>query len=232
MISSTFKTGVVKVIKKVDKYGFLLRSLRFFATVVRACKFWLIWREKPYSQFYSARQDKLALEDPKVAVGGRWEELGKLQFDFLLDKGLQPQHRLLDLGCGSLRAGLWFIRYLECGNYYGMDISPNIIEAGRRFLIEAGLESHEPHLTVNYNLKFEGLSDVTFDYIIAQSVFTHMPGNDIEECFANLHGILKRSGVFYASFNEGKSKWDDKVKTNLEPFILCGSSYSWASNNV
>ena len=34
-------------------------------------------------------------------VGGRWEELGRLQFDFLCDHGLRPEHVLLDVACGE-----------------------------------------------------------------------------------------------------------------------------------
>ena len=32
-------------------------------------------------------------------IGGKWEEIGQLQYDFLLKQGLQPQQKLLDIGC-------------------------------------------------------------------------------------------------------------------------------------
>jgi len=38
-------------------------------------------------------------------VGGLWQEVGLLQYDFLLSKGLEPGNSLLDLGCGALRGG-------------------------------------------------------------------------------------------------------------------------------
>ncbi len=208
---NTRKSDIAKVAKRFDKLGFL-RALVGWLSMAR---YWLLWHRKPYSAFYRAWQDDHAARDPRRAVGGLWEELGNLQFTFLVDEGLQPQHRLLDIGCGSLRGGLWFIRYLETGNYYGIDISPNILEAGKRFLIEAGLESRQPQLKVNSNLQFDELSGITFDYIIAQSVFTHMPEEDIEECFANLHKILKTSGSFYATFNEGKRRWFQKGTTQF-----------------
>lgn len=50
-------------------------------------------------------------------VGGCWDEIGKLQFDFMLKEGLKPEHYFLDVACGSLRAGLHFIPYLEVGHY-------------------------------------------------------------------------------------------------------------------
>ena len=34
-----------------------------------------------------------------------------LQFDYLVEHGLKPGHRMLDIGCGNLRAGWRFIDY-------------------------------------------------------------------------------------------------------------------------
>jgi D-alanyl-lipoteichoic acid acyltransferase DltB (MBOAT superfamily) len=50
-------------------------------------------------------------------VGGLWDVMGKLQFDFLKANGLMPEHSFLDIACGSFRAGRFLIDYLECGNY-------------------------------------------------------------------------------------------------------------------
>ena len=52
-------------------------------------------------------------------IGGLWDEMGQLQFDFMCARGLLPEHRLLDLGCGALRGGVHFARYLQPGKYYG-----------------------------------------------------------------------------------------------------------------
>ncbi len=39
-------------------------------------------------------------------VGGMWDEIGKLQFDFLNAEGLRADVDFLDVGCGVLRGGL------------------------------------------------------------------------------------------------------------------------------
>lgn len=39
-------------------------------------------------------------------VGGLWDEIGLLQFEFLKSRGLKPHHVLVDIACGSLRAGV------------------------------------------------------------------------------------------------------------------------------
>jgi cyclopropane fatty-acyl-phospholipid synthase-like methyltransferase len=65
----------------------------------------------------------------REAIGGNWDKIGKLQFDFLLKMGLKPDNYLLDLGCGSLRGGVLFIPYLEDKHYYGVEKETRLLEA-------------------------------------------------------------------------------------------------------
>lgn len=195
-----------KTVRAKAKLHIYMLFKRFYLALVlaqRAAIFYLKWRKKPYAEFYAKRQNKKALRDPQKAVGGLWEEIGRLQFDYVASKGFKPEDKLLDLGCGSLRGGRWFIRYLQVGNYWGIDISHNILEAGKQVLVNEGLEDKKPNLIVNHGLTFKELEGCKFDYILAQSVFTHMPEEDIEECFRNLNKILRPAGAFFATFNEG-----------------------------
>lgn len=160
-------------------------------------------RSESFRDFYAQVMQLRVQHDPMKAVGGMWKEIGELQFNFLIKQGLKPHHKLLDLGCGCLRGGLHFIRYLNQGNYCGLDISKEILEVGREFLVKEKLVHKKPTLQVNRDLKFEELVPKKFDYILAQSVFTHMPLNDIEECFQNVHKIMRPESVFFATFNDG-----------------------------
>src|SRR3954468_23923578 len=65
-------------------------------------------------------------------VGGAWEEIGRLQFDYLVSQGLRPHHRLLDVGCGAMRGGVHFAAYLDPGHYFGIDVNDRLLEAARR----------------------------------------------------------------------------------------------------
>ena len=60
-----------------------------------------------------------------------WEQHGQAQFDYLKSKGLEPQHTFLDIGCGPLRGGIHFIRYLDAGNYYGVEKNAEVLETAR-----------------------------------------------------------------------------------------------------
>jgi cyclopropane fatty-acyl-phospholipid synthase-like methyltransferase len=132
-------------------------------------------------------------------VGGMWDEIGRLQFEFLRARGLKPNHRLLDIGCGSLRGGIHAIEYLEAGNYYGLDINPSLIEAGRHELKLAGLTHKNPHLALSDRFEL-GLFGKEFHYLLAQSVFTHLFANHIVRCFAGAREVLVPGGRFFATF--------------------------------
>jgi SAM-dependent methyltransferase len=173
----------------------------------------------------------------RTAVGGLWDELGALQFDYLVAQGLKPEHRLLDVGCGSLRGGLRFIAYLDTGNYHGIDISSHLLAAGRRELAKAGLAAREPHLIVDDAFRF-GRFSVPFDYALAVSVFTHLPFNVIMRCLTEVERVLVPGGRFYATFylNHGqrlnvapyKERAAGTTTIDSDPFYYDPDIFRWA----
>ena len=74
----------------------------------------------------------LAAEDAEVPVGEgiipphrayvgapeEWDLVAARQVTLLLAAGLRDKHRLVDIGCGSLRAGRMLIPYLRRGHYF------------------------------------------------------------------------------------------------------------------
>lgn len=147
-------------------------------------------------------------------VGGLWDEIGKLQLNFMVNKGLLPAQKLLDVGCGSLRGGIHFINYLNEGNYYGIDINEQLLKAGVEIeLLRYGLENKKISLLCNDGFEFE-LFNTKFEYAVAQSVFTHLPWNSIVRCLINIEKVLSESGRFYVTFFE-----NDKGLFNLDPNV-------------
>lgn len=134
-------------------------------------------------------------------VGGMWDEIGRMQLDFLVGEGLTPDMRLLDIGCGCLRGGVHFISYLDPGNYCGTDISQALLDAGYDIeLLAAGLQDRLPRTNLNCNATFDAdMFGVKFDVAIAQSVFTHLPLNHLKLCLARAAGYVRPGGFLYAT---------------------------------
>lgn len=159
--------------------------------------------------YYRAVMRSDTAKNPNGAVGtpteARWNAIGELQFTYLRSHGLQPSHRLLEIGCGNLRAGRHFIGYLDTGHYYGIDISPDILLAAQRTLTEHSLQAKLPHLTFVNDLQFAHLPDDAFDRVHAHSVFSHSPLPVIEECFSHISRILAPGGFFDFTYNRTDS---------------------------
>lgn len=132
-------------------------------------------------------------------VGGLWEELGHLQLEFLIKAGLKPNHKLLDIGCGCLRGGVHYVKYLQEGNYYGLDINASLIKAGKIEIKKAGLIDKKPNLIVDDKFSFEKFG-LKFDFMISVSVFTHLPMNIIVRCLNKVRESLAPNGVYYSTF--------------------------------
>ena len=155
-----------------------------------------------YLQAYAAHTDLRVAQDPQDAVGGAWDVIGPLQFEFLVENGLRPQNSLLDIGCGTLRAGRHFIRYLDSGNYTGFDISAAAIDYAHELVRKERLEAKKPTLFVNVEktLRFEQLQAAKFDFLLAQSVFTHLPEENVVECLNNVPKVMHGGSKFFFTY--------------------------------
>jgi SAM-dependent methyltransferase len=135
-------------------------------------------------------------------VGGLWDEIGDLQFNFLRSHELRQDDRLLDIGCGSLRGGIRFIAYLRPGNYWGIDSNAALLEAGYGIeLAASGLTSRLPRdrLLCDSEFRFDRLS-TCFDVAVAQSLFTHLSANRIRLCLYRLAAVMRPGGRLFATF--------------------------------
>jgi SAM-dependent methyltransferase len=181
-----------------------------------------VYQRLDYLDAYTADTDTRVAVDPREAIGGQWDEIGQLQFKFLVRRGLAPQQSLLDIGCGTLRGGRHFIRYLNPGLYTGIDLSPAAIEYAHKLIRDEGLEGKKPELVVSTekNLKFERFAGRTFDCILAQSVFTHLMPEHIAECFEHVGSVMRPDSRFFFTFIETLSALQHGNKTFSYPLWL------------
>lgn len=180
----------------------------------------------------------------RVQVGGKWDEaqgkwdaLGKLQREFLIAQGLQPHHRVIDVGCGSLRAGVKLVDYLDPGNYYGIDINESLLDVGYEKELTDELRAKLPRDHLRATERFDCDFGVEFDYGIAQSVFTHLSLNHVRLCMYRVAQVMPPGGRFYVNFFEaGRSHPLDQSLygegrrwTERNAFFYYRSDIRWAS---
>jgi SAM-dependent methyltransferase len=137
-------------------------------------------------------------------IGGLWDEVGTLQFEFLKTHGLAPTDILIDIGCGCLRGGVHFIDYLNAGNYHGIDLSSALLDAGYDVEVAGlGLQAKLPrsNLLTDGHFGFDRF-EKRFDVALAQSVFTHLPLNHIRLCLHRLAAAMRPGGRLFATFFE------------------------------
>ncbi|MGW7576131.1 class I SAM-dependent methyltransferase [Streptomyces sp. NPDC054765] len=189
------------------KIGYAVRNPARITPYVRrtARDTWLRFRHPDHVAYYRAVMASDAGRNPEAAVGSRshdrWLALGEMQFGYLAEHGLKPGHRMLDIGCGNLRAGWRFIAHLDTGNYYGIDISPDILISAKQTLTTYELQHKLPHLTITQDLTLDFLPSAHFDVVHAHSVFSHSPIGVIDECLAHVGRILAPGGFFDFTFD-------------------------------
>jgi SAM-dependent methyltransferase len=132
-----------------------------------------------------------------------WESQRRFQFDFLTSHGLQPEHRLVDIGCGTLRGGIPLIEYLQVGNYTGIEARASVIEEGRKELHEAHLEDRHP-LLINAANPADVELTAPVDFAWAFMALIHMPDEIAEGYLALLSQGLSEHGQFYGNVNLGE----------------------------
>jgi SAM-dependent methyltransferase len=154
---------------------------------------------------------KVGDHDYRAFVGPpeQYDLMGASQFSLLCALGLRESHRLLDIGCGSLRAGRLFIPYLAPGGYTGLE--PN------RWLVEEGVDKHlghdvlalkAPAFVHNDCFDLSGLDP--FDFVVAQSIASHTGPTMTQSLLEAVRGALAPSGIAVVSLKHGHSDWTEE----------------------
>lgn len=140
-----------------------------------------------------------------VGPGELWQEKRQFQIDFLKSHGLQPQHRFLDVGCGTLRGGIPVIAYLEPAHYVGLEVREHVLDEAWKELAEHHLTDKQPSLLLSHD--FATLQcDMQFDFAWAFSVLIHMSDEIAANCLGFVSRHLDAGGVFFANVHIGERR--------------------------
>ncbi|MCB0559943.1 MAG: class I SAM-dependent methyltransferase [Phaeodactylibacter sp.] len=135
----------------------------------------------------------------------------KMRQYFVELAGLQPHHRILDVGSGIGRIAAPLTEYLsEQGSYEGFDV----VEVGVRWCKKA-ISRRFPNFRFTYvdldndlyrsgggsaaDFRFP-YADEDFDFVVLTSVFTHMLPDEVANYLREIGRVLRPGGCCFATF--------------------------------
>jgi len=145
----------------------------------------------------------------RSAVGpeNNYDILGARQFCVLLTEGLRENHTLLDIGCGSIRGGKFFISYLAPGHYFGIEPNGNIVGEGIKNELNEEYVFGQKKARFWFDDRFELTGfpgrPKRFDFILAQSIFSHTSRHQTEKCISQVAQVLDDDGSFLGTWFVG-----------------------------
>lgn len=149
-----------------------------------------------------------------------YDLVGVSQFNLLTLFGMRETSTLLDIGCGSLRGGRFSIMYLQPGKYYAIE--------PEEWAVQDGLQSHfgqemsdRKAPTFLTDTEFDvARFERKFDFMMANSIFTHAPAWQIKQCFENIAIGMVPETIFLGTFFESLDGTDYEGDEWLYPDIV------------
>jgi len=133
-----------------------------------------------YDQF-SEKQQKTGINSRHLSI-----------LDKVMQAGLQPHHRILEVGCGIGTVSHLLANQVPQGKVLAVDISPESIEKGKQLWKNQG------------NLQFEvsDMSDFskpgeTFDFFVFPDVLEHIPVSQHAQLFENIQRHAHAESVVF-----------------------------------
>lgn len=162
-------------------------------------------------------------------------------FNLLTTLGLRDHHRVLDVGCGSLRNGRLLIPYLACSGYVGIEPNEWLVREG--MVKETGediIRLKEARFSYRTDCQ-ELQADERFDVVLMQSILSHCGEDLVRHWLAEITPFLSEQGAIIATWvrgqeNSGEGGWlypglvrftDERFKQLVEDAGLVLQPLAW-----
>jgi SAM-dependent methyltransferase len=165
-------------------------------------------------EILTGKRDRLTPpERLSLIVGGNFKSVGEEFLDYFVRFcGLQPWHRVLDVGSGVGRMAVPLTKFIDKrGGYDGLDILKVGVDWCKRTIARRYKNFHFHHadmlnsmynpagkvLPRDYAFPFAGES---YDFVFLTSVFTHMLQEDLTHYLGEIRRVMKPGAVGLITF--------------------------------
>ena len=164
-------------------------------------------------------------------IGGKLKDSNKTTRDInaliKLAENIKKTTRIIDYGCGTLRIGIPLIKFLDEGNYFGADVSNDILQKCVE-LLGKDLLSHKKPFFKNI-LEESFMSEASkhqADLVFSYGVSFHVHNNELEYYCNNIKNLAHKKScrialqtiVSKSEFQFHKYGWSRRLDTYLKIF--------------
>jgi SAM-dependent methyltransferase len=156
------------------------------------------------------------LTPPRRLLTADYSEFDRIGAEFLRYfvelGGLEPGHRVLDVGCGVGRMAVPLTRYIAGGGAYeGFDVAAKEVAWCERNISARNPSFRFRHVDL-HNARYHPAgrlrpaefawpyADASFDFALATSVFTHMRQAGADRYLAEIARVLRPGGRLFATY--------------------------------
>lgn len=150
-----------------------------------------------YEELYESTAREVKID--QVIGQGDFDLIGRIELDLLKMEGLQPEHTLVDLGCGIGRLAVHVIPALSGGSYIGIDISETMLKRAKARIAQTVPNPPCNVTWIKQTTSHFTLAENSVDMMCAFSVFTHMEHEDTYRYLKDALRVVKPLGRFIFS---------------------------------
>jgi hypothetical protein len=123
---------------------------------------------------------------------------------------LEPDSRVIEYGCGSLRMGAHFIRRLDRDCFWGLDVVSDFYEIGQQLIGPDLLREKSPRFGVIGESVIGAAEKFNADLVFSSAVCVHVHPDEAEGYFGGLSRLCRKPGaklIFDAVLSEATLRY-------------------------